>query len=87
MQMYRESENPYFSCTFFNMDISLIIAPISLKMCMCIAETYMEGSVSQNFDLGLVFVLCNVEEGIFEKEIQKITKVTCFFYHKIKIRA
>ena len=43
MQMYRESENPYFSCTFLNMDISLIIAPISLKICMCIAEIYIYG--------------------------------------------
>ena len=68
-----------FNVYFFNMDISLIIAPISLKMCMCIAETYMEGSVSQNFDFkGLVFVLCNVEEGILKKKIQKITKVTRF---------
>ena len=40
---------------FLNMDISLIMALISLKICMCIAEIYMEGTVSQNFDLGLSF--------------------------------
>ena len=56
MQMYHESENPYFSCNFLNMDISLIIASTCLKMCMCIAEICMEGSVSQNVDLGLSFL-------------------------------
>ena len=54
--MYHEYKNPYFSCIFLNMDISLIIAPISLKICMCIAEIYMEGSVFQNVDLGLRFL-------------------------------
>ena len=44
-----------FHVYFFNMvmDISLIIALICLKICMFIAEMCMEGSVSQNFDLGL----------------------------------
>ena len=57
-----------FHVYFFNMDIPLIIALTSLKICMCIAEICMEGSVSQNLDLGLVFVLCNVEEGILKKK-------------------
>ena len=74
MQMYRKSENPYFSCIFFNMDISLIISPISLKICMCIAEIYMEGSVSQNFDLGLSFCFMQCRRRHF----QKMTKVTRF---------
>ena len=43
-----------FHVYFFNMDISLIISPISI-ICMCIAEIDMEGNVSQNFDLGLSF--------------------------------
>ena len=60
MQMYQESEKPHFPCTLLNMDISLIIALICLKICMCISEICMEGSVSQNFDLGLssCFMLC-----------------------------
>ena len=53
MQMYSEFKNPHFSCIFFNMDISLIIALISLKICMCISGICMEGSVSQNLELGL----------------------------------
>ena len=52
------------------MDISLIIAPISLKICMCIAEIYMEGIVSQNLDLGLslCFMQCR------RKHLEKIDK-------------
>ena len=45
-----------FHVYFFNMDISLIIALTSLRMCMCITEICMEGGVSQNFDLGLSFL-------------------------------
>ena len=42
---------------FSNMDISLIIALIFLKTCMCIAEICMKERLSQNFDLGLSFCL------------------------------
>ena len=51
------------------MDISLIIALICLKICMCIYEICMEGMegrVSQNFDLGLSFFLCYMEEDILK---------------------
>ena len=40
---------------FVNMDISLIITLICFEICMFIAEICMEGSISQNFDLGLSF--------------------------------
>ena len=53
------------------MDISLTIAPISLKICMCIAEIYMEGSVSQNFDLGLSFCFMQCTRRHFEKMDKK----------------
>ena len=45
---------------FFNMDISLIIALISLEMCIPVYKVCMEGRVSQNVDLGLsfCFMLC-----------------------------
>ena len=68
----------------FDIDISLIIAPICLKMCMCIAEICMEVRVSQNIYLGfsVCFMLCRRRH--FEKKVQKITKVTHFFYHKTK---
>ena len=51
-----------FDIYFFNMDISLIIALICLKICMYIPKMYMEGRVSQIFDIALVFVLLYVED-------------------------
>ena len=58
--MYCESENSYFSLLYLNMDISLIMALICLRICVFIAEICMEGSVSQNVDSGLsfYFMLC-----------------------------
>ena len=88
MQMYCESENPYFSCThFFNMDISLNIAPMSLKICMCIAEIYMEGSVSQNFNLGLSFCFMQCRRRHLLKINTKKSQKLHVCYHKIKTRA
>ena len=75
-----------FHVYFLNMDISLIIAPISLKICMCIAEIDMEGSVSQNFDLGLSFCFMQCRRRHFEKKYKKSQKLPVF-YHKIKTRA
>ena len=60
-----------FHVKLLNMDISLIIAPISLRMCMCIAEMYMEGSVSYNFDLGLSFCFMQCRRRHFEKNDKK----------------
>ena len=37
---------------YLNMDISLIMALSFLKTCTHVAEFYLEGSVSQNFDIG-----------------------------------
>ena len=56
-----------FHVYFFNMDISLIIALICLKTCMCFAEICLEERVSQNFVLG------HIEKGIL-KENTKIHK-------------
>ena len=49
-----------FDIYFFNMDISLIIALICLKICMYILKMYMEGSVSQIVDIGFsfCFIVC-----------------------------
>ena len=59
---------PIFHVYFFNMDISLIIALTSLKICMCIAEICMKGRVSQNFDLGLSFCFMQCRKRHFEKK-------------------
>ena len=75
-----------FHLYFFNIDNSLIIAPISLKMFMCIAEIYMERSLSQNFDIGLGFCFMQCRRRHFEKKYKKSQKLPVF-YHKIKTRA
>ena len=67
-----------FHVYFSNMDISLIIALICLKMCMCVAEICMEGCLSQSFDLGLSFCLMLCISRHFEKKVKKITNVTRF---------
>ena len=58
--MCPEYENPHFSHIFFNMDISLIIALICLKICMYIPKMYIEGRMSQIFyiDLSFCFIVC-----------------------------
>ena len=76
--MYHTSENPYFSYIFLNMDISLIIALICLKTCMCTFEICMEGSVSQNVDLGLSFCFMLCGRRHFEKKYKKSQKITRF---------
>ena len=74
-----------FHVYFFNMDISLIIALISFKTCMNIAGICVEGSVSQNFELGLSFCFMVCRRRNFEKKIKNSQKLPVF-YHKIKTR-
>ena len=56
-----------FHVYYLNMDISFIIVLVIQKMCMFLAEIYLEGSVSQNFDIGLgaSFMVCRRRD--FEK--------------------
>ena len=75
-----------FHVYFFNMDISLIIALICLKICMFLSELCMEGSVSQNFDLGLSFYFMLCRRRHFEKKYKKSQKLP-IFYHKKKTKA
>ena len=82
MQMYHKSENPYFSYIFLNMDTSLIKALTCSKTCMCILEICMEGSVSQNFDLGLSFRFILDGRRHFEKKSTKNHKSYLFFIIK-----
>ena len=73
---------PIFHVYFFNKDISLIIALICLKTCMCIAEISMEGSVSQNFDLGLSSCFMPYRKGNFERKYKNSQRLPVFC-HKI----
>ena len=67
------------------MDISVVIALIFLKICIHNTEVCSEGSVSQNFDIGLSFcvMLCRIWN--FEKNCKKYQKLPVFC-HKIKTR-
>ena len=70
-----------FHVYFFNMDISIIIALIRLKTCMCIAEICMEGRMSHNFDLGLSFCFMPYRKRNFER-IYKNSQKLLFFVIK-----
>ena len=76
MQMYHKSENPYFSYIFFEHGYLTYY-----RTCICIFEICMEGILSQNFHLGLSFVLCYEEEGILKKST-KNHKSSPFFIIK-----
>ena len=44
--------------------------------------------MSQNFELGLVFVLCNVGEGILKKKKKILLGIPpCVLYHWIEIKS
>ena len=75
-----------FHIYFFNMDISLIIALISLKTCMYIPEICSEGRVSQNIDIELSFCFIVCRRWKLGKKYKKIQKLPVFC-HKIKTKA
>ena len=60
---------------FFNMDISLIMKITGMKIAIHVAETRLEGRVSQNFDLGLRFCFISCRR-LYLKKKKYITKVT-----------
>ena len=68
------------------MDISLIKAPMYLRTWTYIAEICSEGSVSQNFDLGLSFCFMVCRRRDFEKDNKKSQKLPVFC-HKIITKA
>ena len=59
-----------------NMNISLIMNITGMKIAIHVAETRLEGSVSQNFDIGLSFCVILCRRLNFLKYYKKITKVT-----------
>ena len=64
-----------YHINFSNSDFSLDIASISAKFVGYVLHSPPEGSVSQNFDLGLCYFLCYVE--ISEKYFFTIIYVLC----------
>ena len=66
------------------MDISLNIRHICLKTAIHVPKTYLERSVSQNFDTGLSINLIACRSGEFKKDTKKY-KSYPFFAPKIKL--
>ena len=60
-------EKSFFSLYFFNKDISFNIPYIVLKFEVHVNEGYMEGSVSQIFDLLLSFCFIKSRKLTFKK--------------------
>ena len=71
--MFGKNENLIFHEYFFNMDISLNIPYKHFKFSTSIHKIQMEGSVSQNFDLGpnFHFMKCR---SLYLKKWQKVTR-------------
>ena len=53
-----KSETLFFNLSFFVLDISLDMALIISSFSMPVGNNHIEGTMSQIFDLGLVFILC-----------------------------
>ena len=73
--MYNVSENDFFNFYFLNVDNSLIIHDLELKLFIGIENIVIEGTLSQNLDIGPSSFSVK-----FRKNIQrKITKNYPFF--------
>ena len=70
---------------FLNMDISLIMRLICLKIVIHVLRIHLQGKVSQNFDIGLSFNLVAFRKGAFKKFTIKSHKLVVFC-SKIKTR-
>ena len=73
---------PNFHIHFLNMDISLIMTVTCLEISIYNTKTHLEGSVSQNFDLGFSFHFIVCRRLDFAKNYKKIQKFPVFC-HKI----
>ena len=70
---------------FFNMDISLIMRLICLKIVKHILRIHLEGRVSQNVDIRLSFNLVAFRKGGFQEFTKKSQRLPVFC-SKIKTR-
>ena len=75
-----------FHIYFLNMDFSLIMTLMCMKICIHSADICFEGSVSQNFDIGLSFCFMVCRIWNFEKKCKKSQKLPVFC-HKTETRA
>ena len=59
------AKETFFNKYFFNMDISVTNNSILIKFCPCVDNIYMEGTVSQNFDIGPSFYFMTKKRETF----------------------
>ena len=76
-----------FYVYFLNTDISVIMALVFLKISIHITKVSLEGSVSQNVDIGLSFCFMLCKRWNFEEKDGKKYQRFPVFAHKIKTRA
>ena len=67
---------------FLNINISLIIICMRLKTYMLIVEMFLEGSLSQNIDLGLRFCFMVCGETEYKKDRKNSQKLSVSFGRK-----
>ena len=71
-----------FHVIFLNKDISIIVADITLKICISVLHTIPEGSLSLIFYLGpRFFILCDLENNVL-KISKKLTSI--YFPFRLK---
>ena len=71
-----------FDDHFFNVIFSTIIEYAGSTFCLNVVQIHFEGTVSQIFYLGLVFILCQKSGNIVKK-----IEITFFKLQEIKTRA
>ena len=77
------SENYFSNFYFLNMDIFLIIKATNLILSIHVENITVEGTVSQNSDIGLGSICRKYRKIIFRKRKEKLP----VFWHKIKTMA
>ena len=76
---YAENKKILIFLTYFlNKDISLNMRLTCLKTDMHVYETYLEGRVSQNFDIGLSINLIACRSGGFQENTKNSQKLPVF---------
>ena len=78
MKYPKNCEKHIFHIHFLNMDISLVIKLIIMKIAKHVPEIHWEGRVSHNFDKGLSFCFILCRRVDFQKDYKKIQKLPVF---------
>ena len=61
-------ENLKFLTYFLNKDVAFDISKICMEFSTHVDDSHLEESVSQNFDLGNILILCNLEKKVLKND-------------------